>query len=187
MAMYRVQRGDTLLSIAKKTGIPWQTLQSWNRGAIPSASTPLRIGASLYTSRPGTYGSSVAQELTKDIPIQAPKAFSEFLPWETFFPKQQIEQFTASQVDPEYNRIRSNQVGQFDWKAAINNAFRSGFTGQNRQALNDQISRERNNAYANLFGQQKDLFSQAYGNEEQKYAADPTKYVPTDYISRFLK
>ena len=175
--MYTVQRGDTLYSIAKKLNIPWQTLQSWNKGAVPTATTPLKVGAQLYSTRPPGYGSSPAADLVKNVPVNAPKAFTEFLPWETFFPEKNVSEFTASQIDPEYRRQREQQVRDFDWRSAIGNAFRTGRNVAQRQALNDEISRARNAAYADLFAQQKGLFTNAYGSEEEKYMADPTKYV----------
>lgn len=193
MAVYTVQRGDTLSGIAKKLGIAdWRTLYNLNKSIIGSNPNVIRVGQKLNygTSTPNNTTSSFVDQASKQLGLtyQNPKPFSEVVPWEQFFPEQQVQAFTESRVNPEAARVAEQQVGQFDWRTALSNAFRTGFAQQGRTSLQNQLERDRKAQIAELAGQQRDIFNNLYGQESVKYYDNPANYSPTaeDYIKRFL-
>lgn len=184
---YTVKRGDTLYDIGRKYGIDWNTIYSANKSRIPSVRA-LGVGTVLTIPTAGGSTNAATDAFKKASVEKAPKSFSEVVPWEKFLPREQIQQFSESQVNPEYSRIGEQQTNQVDWANALANTFRSGFAQKARQDVVDANERARKAALTDYVQNQTDLFSNLYGQEMSKYYDNPANYLPQydEWIKQLL-
>lgn len=187
--VYKVKPGDTLSAIGKAYGINWRDIAAANPNINPNTWT-IYSGQSLNIpgATSGADAATNAFTATSKAVETAPKNFSDLVKWENFFPSAPVQQFAESQVNPEAARIAEKNLGQYDWTSALSNSFRSGFNQQGRTALQNELERGRKTDIENYVQKQKDIFTNLYGTEMNKYYDNPANYKPQyeEYLKAFM-
>ena len=187
MAVYKVQRGDTLSGIAKKLGIPnWRTLYEQNKAVIGSNPNRIRPGQKL------TYGEIIAQstpapapvgtgaaELATQIAQEQPINFAEVLPWEQYFAPE-LARGSAEQVYAQYYApIAQQRQEQLESNFAGRNLTRSGIRGQSLSDLYRELGQEHQKGIEADVLQQRAMAQEDYNRMQQLYEKSAGKQKPT--------
>ena len=189
MAIYKVQRGDTLSVIAKKLGIPnWRTLYEQNKSVIGSNPNLIRPGQKL------TYGEILAQstpapapapvgtgatELATQIAQEQPINFAEVLPFEQFFPTE-LAQGSAEQAYAQYFApIAQQRQEQLESNFAGRNLIRSGIRGQSLSDLYRELGQEHQKGIEADVLQQRSMAQEDYNRMQELYEKSSGKQKPT--------
>ena len=189
MAIYKVQRGDTLSVIAKKLGIPnWRTLYEQNKAVIGSNPNLIRPGQKL------TYGEILAQstpapapapvgtgatELATQIAQEQPINFAEVLPWEQYF-EPELARGSAEQVYAQYYApIAQQRQEQLESNFAGRNLTRSGIRGQSLSDLYRELGQEHQKGIEADVLQQRAMAQEDYNRMQQLYESSAGKQKPT--------
>ena len=187
MAVYKVQRGDTLSGIAKKLGIPnWRTLYEQNKAVIGSNPNLIRPGQKL------TYGEILAQsvpapapvgtgatELATQIAQEQPINFAEVLPWEQYFAPE-LARGSAEQVYAQYYApIAQQKQEQLESNFAGRNLIRSGIRGKSLSDLYRELGQEHQKGIEADVLQQRAMAQEDYNRMQQLYESSAGKQKPT--------
>ena len=187
MAVYKVQRGDTLSGIAKKLGIPnWRTLYEQNKAVIGSNPNLIRPGQKL------TYGEIIAQstpapapvgtgaaELATQIAQEQPINFAEVLPWEQYF-EPELARGSAEQVYAQYYApIAQQRQEQLESNFAGRNLTRSGIRGKSLSDLYRELGQEHQKGIEADVLQQRAMAQEDYNRMQQLYESSAGKQKPT--------
>jgi len=187
MAIYKVQRGDTLSGIAKKLGIPnWRTLYEQNKAVIGSNPNLIRPGQKL------TYGEIIAQstpapapvgtgatELATQIAQEQPINFAEVLPWEQYF-EPELARGSAEQVYAQYYApIAQQRQEQLESNFAGRNLTRSGIRGKSLSDLYRELGQEHQKGIEADVLQQRAMAQEDYNRMQQLYEKSAGKQKPT--------
>ena len=186
MAIYKVQRGDTLSVIAKKLGIPnWRTLYEQNKSVIGSNPNLIRPGQKL------TYGEILAQsapapapvgtgatELATQIAQEQPINFAEVLPWEQYFAPE-LARGSAEQVYAQYYApIAQQKQEQLESNFAGRNLIRSGIRGKSLSDLYRELGQEHQKGIEADVLQQRAMAQEDYNRMQQLYESSAGKQKP---------
>ena len=186
MAVYKVQRGDTLSGIAKKLGIPnWRTLYEQNKAVIGSNPNLIRPGQKL------TYGEILAQsvpapapvgtgatELATQIAQEQPINFAEVLPWEQYFTPE-LARGSAEQVYAQYFApIAQQRQEQLESNFAGRNLIRSGIRGKSLSDLYRELGQEHQKGIEADVLQQKSMAQEDYARMQELYEKSAGKQKP---------
>ena len=187
MAVYKVQRGDSLSVIAKKLGIPnWRTLYEQNKAVIGSNPNLIRPGQKL------TYGEILAQsvpapapvgtgatELATQIAQEQPINFAEVLPWEQYFAPE-LARGSAEQVYAQYYApIAQQKQEQLESNFAGRNLIRSGIRGKSLSDLYRELGQEHQKGIEADVLQQRAMAQEDYNRMQQLYESSAGKQKPT--------
>ena len=187
MAVYKVQRGDTLSGIAKKLGIPnWRTLYEQNKAVIGSNPNLIRPGQKL------SYGEILAQsvpapapvgtgatELATQIAQEQPINFAEVLPWEQYFTPE-LARGSAEQVYAQYFApIAQQRQEQLESNFAGRNLIRSGIRGKSLSDLYRELGQEHQKGIEADVLQQRAMAQEDYNRMQQLYESSAGKQKPT--------
>ena len=187
MAVYIVQRGDSLSKIAKKLGIPnWRTLYEQNKAVIGSNPNLIRPGQKL------TYGEILAQsvpapapvgtgatELATQIAQEQPINFAEVLPWEQYF-EPELARGSAEQVYAQYYApIAQQRQEQLESNFAGRNLIRSGIRGKSLSDLYRELGQEHQKGIEADVLQQRAMAQEDYNRMQQLYESSAGKQKPT--------
>ena len=189
MAIYKVQRGETLSGIAKKLGIPnWRTLYEQNKSVIGSNPNLIRPGQKL------TYGEILAQsapapapapvgtgatELATQIAQEQPINFAEVLPWEQYFAPE-LARGSAEQVYAQYYApIAQQRQEQLESNFANRNLIRSGIRGKSLSDLYRELGQEHQKGIEADVLQQRAMAQEDYNRMQQLYESSAGKQKPT--------
>jgi len=190
MAVYTVQRGDSLSAIAKKLGISggWQELYNVNKSVVGSNPNLIYAGQKLTygsptssTSKAGTTktkSQEVAESIAKQVGPTKEAFYKRFGTEQELIPTASLQQFAAEQVNPEAFRQAVTQTRDYDWQAAQKGLMRSGYGMTQREALLDELERSRREQVEQYMTTQKDLFTDWYGQQMRQYmeSEDPSGY-----------
>ncbi len=182
MAVYIVQKGDTLSSIAKKLGISnWRTLYDQNKSVIGSNYNLIRPGQQL------TYGGSTPEAVpvvpTVSAGTQAGEAayltpFAEVLPWEQYFPTE-LAQGSAEQAYANYYApIVQKAQEELERGFAGRGLTRSGIRGGALSNMYNQYGTEQQRAIEADVLAQQNLAKQDYGMYQNLYESSEGKQKP---------
>jgi len=187
MAIYKVQRGDTLSGIAKKLGIPnWRTLYEQNKAVIGSNPNLIRPGQKLSygeilaasTPAPtpaGTGAAELATQIAQDQPIN----FAEVLPWEQYF-EPELARGSAEQVYAQYYApIAQQKQEQLESNFAGRNLIRSGIRGKSLSDLYRELGQEHQKGIEADVLQQRAMAQEDYNRMQQLYESSAGKQKPT--------
>jgi len=185
MAVYKVQRGDTLSGIAKKLGIPnWRTLYEQNKAVIGSNPNLIRPGQKLSygeilaQSTPAPVGTGAA-ELATQIAQEQPINFAEVLPWEQYF-EPELARGSAEQVYAQYYApIAQQRQEQLESNFAGRNLIRSGIRGQSLSDLYRELGQEHQKGIEADVLQQRAMAQEDYNRMQQLYESSAGKQKPT--------
>lgn len=170
-----------LASIQKELGVDggWQDLYRMNKSVVNNP----QLLSQAYNTQGSQSFDPIAEVVNPIVEnIKTPEeTFREKYPMEQFMPDPAIMQFAEQQVNPEYYRMAREQLGGYDTGANISGAYRTGESMRGRQAMLDQVDRERKGAMQEYIQAQKNLFNDWYSAEMQSYMTDPSKYVMTGY------
>ena len=187
MAVYKVQRGDTLSGIAKKLGIPnWRTLYEQNKAVIGSNYNLIRPGQKLSygeilaasTPAPTPAGTGAA-ELATQIAQEQPINFAEVLPWEQYF-EPELARGSAEQVYAQYYApIAQQRQEQLESNFAGRNLIRSGIRGKSLSDLYRELGQEHQKGIEADVLQQRAMAQEDYNRMQQLYESSAGKQKPT--------
>jgi len=187
MAIYKVQRGDTLSGIAKKLGIPnWRTLYEQNKAVIGSNPNLIRPGQKLSygeilaqsTPAPASVGTGAA-ELATQIAQEQPINFAEVLPWEQYFAPE-LARGSAEQVYAQYYApIAQQKQEQLESNFAGRNLIRSGIRGKSLSDLYRELGQEHQKGIEADVLQQRAMAQEDYNRMQQLYESSAGKQKPT--------
>ena len=187
MAVYKVQRGDTLSGIAKKLGIPnWRTLYEQNKAVIGSNPNLIRPGQKLTygeilaqsTPAPAPVGTGAA-ELATQIAQEQPINFAEVLPWEQYF-EPELARGSAEQVYAQYYApIAQQKQEQLESNFAGRNLIRSGIRGKSLSDLYRELGQEHQKGIEADVLQQRAMAQEDYNRMQQLYESSAGKQKPT--------
>lgn len=187
MAVYIVQRGETLSGIAKKLGIPnWRTLYEQNKSVIGSNPNLIRPGQQLSygeilaqsTPAPTPVGTG-ATELVAEIAPNMPTNFAEVLPFEQFFPTE-LAQGSAEQAYAQYFApIAQQKQEQLESNFAGRNLIRSGIRGKSLSDLYRELGQEHQKGIEADVLQQRAMAQEDYNRMQQLYESSSGKQKPT--------
>ena len=185
MAVYKVQRGDTLSGIAKKLGIPnWRTLYEQNKAVIGSNPNLIRPGQKLSygeilaQSAPAPVGTG-ATELATQIAQEQPINFAEVLPWEQYF-EPELARGSAEQVYAQYYApIAQQKQEQLESNFAGRNLIRSGIRGKSLSDLYRELGQEHQKGIEADVLQQRAMAQEDYNRMQQLYESSAGKQKPT--------
>ena len=184
MAVYIVQKNDSLSSIAKKLGIPsWRTLYDQNKAVIGSNYNLIRPGQKLSygSSTPaaaatptGTGASAIAADATKNLPTN----FSEVLPRDQWFPEE-LAQASAEQAFAQYYApIAQQRQSDLEGSFANRNLTRSGLRGRSLGDLYRELGTAQQQGIEADVMQQKAWAQEDYGKMQSLYESSAGKQKP---------
>lgn len=188
MAVYTVQRGDTLSGIAKKLGYSnWQDLYNLNKSVIGSNPNLIRTGAKL------SYGSTTAKPKAAATPTvsagtqqgtQAGQAvkltpFGEVLPWEQYFNPELARGSAEQSYAQYYAPIVQQAQGDLESQYAGRNLMRSGIRNQAVSDLYRQYGQEQQSGIESDIYQQKAMAQDDYNKLASLYESTEGKQKPT--------
>lgn len=188
MAVYIVQKNDSLSSIAKKLGISnWRTLYDQNKSIIGSNYNLIRPGQKLTygsTATPsaatpavapvGTGAAALAADATKDLPIN----FAEVLPWEQYFTPE-LAQGSAEQAYAAYFApIAQQRQGELESGFAGRGLTRSGIRSQSLSDLYRQLGQEHQKGIEADVLQQQSMAQEDYARMQNLYESSAGKQKP---------
>lgn len=186
MAVYKVQRGDTLSGIAKKLGIPnWRTLYEQNKAVIGSNPNLIRPGQKL------SYGEILAQsvpapapvgtgatELATQIAQEQPINFAEVLPWQQYFDPA-LAQGSAEQAYAAYFApIAQQRQESLESNFANRGLIRSGIRGKSIADLYRELGQEHQKGIEADVLQQKAMAQEDYNRMQELYEKSAGKQKP---------
>lgn len=189
MAVYIVQKNDSLSSIAKKLGISnWRTLYEQNKSVIGSNYNLIRPGQKLTygsTATPsaatpavapvGTGAAALAADATKDLPIN----FSDVLKWEQWFP-QELAQGSAEQAYAQYYApIAQQRQSDLESSMANRGLTRSGIRNQSLSDLYQELGTAHQKGIEADVLQQQAFAREDYDRMQQLYESSAGKQKPT--------
>ena len=187
MAIYKVQRGDTLSGIAKKLGIPnWRTLYEQNKAVIGKNYNLIKPGQKLTygeilaqsTPAPAPVGTGAA-ELATQIAQEQPINFAEVLPWEQYF-EPELARGSAEQVYAQYYApIAQQRQEQLESNFAGRNLIRSGIRGKSLSDLYRELGQEHQKGIEADVLQQRAMAQEDYNRMQQLYESSAGKQKPT--------
>ena len=180
MAVYIVQKGDTLSSIARSKGIPdWRTLYEANKSIIGGNPNLIRSGQQL------TYGDTAPAPVAPTVSAgtQAGEAayltpFAEVLPWEQYFPTE-LAQGSAEQAYANYYApIVQKAQEELESGFAGRGLTRSGIRGGALSDMYNQYGTEQQRAIEADVLAQQNLAKQDYGMYQNLYESSEGKQKP---------
>jgi LysM repeat protein len=187
MAVYIVQKNDSLSSIAKKLGIPnWRTLYEQNKSVIGSNYNLIKPGQKL------TYGSSAtpsvatpvapvgtgAAELAAQAGAAQPTNFGEVLPWQQYFDPALAQGSAEQAYAAYYAPIAQQRQGELESGFAGRNLTRSGIRGQSLADLYRELGQEHQKGIEADVMQQKAMAQEDYNRMQQLYESSAGKQKP---------
>lgn len=181
MAVYIVQRGDTLSGIAKKLGISnWRTLYDQNRSVIGSNYNLIRPGQRL------TYGDSApvtpAPDTTGTGGTQAgeaqPTDFYKVLPWEQYFNPELVQGSAEEAFARYYAPIAQQRQEELESGMANRGLMRSGIREKSLLDLYQQLGQEHQKGIEADILQQKSMAQEDYARMQELYEKSSGKQKP---------
>lgn len=186
MAVYTIQRGDTLSSIAQKLGYSnWRDLYNLNKSVIGSNPNLIRTGAKLTygTTAPKTTTPKVTTPAGTQQGTQAGRAvkltpFGEVLPWEQYF-NPELVRGSAEQAYANYYAPMVQQAqGDLESQYANRGLVRSGLRGQAVGDLYRQYGQEQQAGVESDIYQQKSMAQEDYNRLMGLYESTEGKQKP---------
>mgnify|MGYP000979117108 FL=1 len=181
MAVYIVQRGDTLSGIAKKLGIPnWRTLYETNKSVIGSNYNQIRPGQKL------TYGNSAPAATPAPTPgtggTQAgeaqPTDFYKVLPWEQYFNPELVQGSAEEAFARYYAPIAQQRQEELEGSMANRGLMRSGIREKSLLDLYNQMGQEHQKGIEADILQQKSMAQEDYARMQELYEKSSGKQKP---------
>lgn len=181
MAVYIVQRGDTLSGIAKKLGISnWRTLYDQNRSVIGSNYNLIRPGQRL------TYGNSAPAATPAPTPgtggTQAgeaqPTDFYKVLPWEQYFNPELVQGSAEEAFARYYAPIAQQRQEELESGMANRGLMRSGIREKSLLDLYQQLGQEHQKGIEADILQQKSMAQEDYARMQELYEKSSGKQKP---------
>lgn len=181
MAVYIVQRGDTLSGIAKKLGISnWRTLYDQNKSVIGSNYNLIRPGQQL------TYGDSApvtpAPDTTGTGGTQAGEAqpidFYKVLPWEQYFNPELVQGSAEEAFARYYAPIAQQRQEELEGSMANRGLMRSGIREKSLLDLYNQMGQEHQKGIEADILQQKSMAQEDYARMQELYEKSSGKQKP---------
>jgi len=186
MAVYTVQRGDTLSGIAQKLGYSnWRDLYNLNKSIIGSNPNLIRTGAKLTygttapktttvkpTTSAGTQQGTQAGQATKLTP------FGQVLPWEQYFNPELVRGSAEQAYANYYAPIVQQAQGDLESQYANRNLMRSGLRGQAVGDLYRQYGQEQQAGVESDIYQQKSMAQEDYNRLMGLYESTEGKQKP---------
>lgn len=185
MAVYIVQRGDTLSGIAKKLGISnWRTLYDQNRSVIGSNYNLIRPGQRL------TYGNSAPAATPAPTPgtggTQAgeaqPTDFYKVLPWEQYFNPELVQGSAEEAYARYFAPIAQRRQSELESGFANRGLMRSGIRQDSLLDLYQQMGQEHQKGIEADIMQQKAWAQEDYNRMQELYEKSSGKQKPTTTV-----
>lgn len=188
MAVYTIQRGDTLSSIAQKLGYSnWRDLYNLNKSVIGSNPNLIRTGAKL------TYGTTAPKTTTTTPKVTTPAGtqqgtqagravkltpFGEVLPWEQYFNPELVRGSAEQAYANYYAPIVQQAQGDLESQYANRGLVRSGLRGQAVGDLYRQYGQEQQAGVESDIYQQKSMAQEDYNRLMGLYESTEGKQKP---------
>lgn len=181
MAVYIVQKNDSLSSIAKKLGISnWRTLYDQNKSVIGSNYNLIRPGQQL------TYGDSApvtpAPDTTGTGGTQAgeaqPTDFYKVLPWEQYFNPELVQGSAEEAFARYYAPIAQQRQEELEGSMANRGLMRSGIREKSLLDLYNQMGQEHQKGIEADILQQKSMAQEDYARMQELYEKSSGKQKP---------
>ena len=186
MAVYIVQKGDTLSSIAKKLGISnWRTLYDQNRSVIGSNYNLIRPGQRL------TYGNSAPAATPAPVTpaptpgtggTQAgeaqPTDFYKVLPWEQYFNPELVQGSAEEAFARYYAPIAQQRQEELEGSMANRGLMRSGIREKSLLDLYRELGQEHQKGIEADILQQKSMAQEDYARMQELYEKSSGKQKP---------
>ena len=186
MAVYIVQKGDTLSSIAKKLGISnWRTLYDQNKSVIGSNYNLIRPGQRLTygapapapAPAPATAGTGGAEAGAAQ-----PIDFGAVLPWEQYF-NPELVQGSAEQAYARYFApIAQRRQSELESGFANRGLMRSGIRQDSLLDLYQQMGQEHQKGIEADILQQRSMAQEDYNRMQELYEKSSGKQKPTTTV-----
>jgi len=183
MAVYIVQKNDSLSSIAKKLGISnWRTLYDQNKSVIGSNYNLIRPGQQLTygdtapapAPAPATAGTGGAEAGAAQ-----PIDFGAVLPWEQYF-NPELVQGSAEQAYARYFApIAQRRQSELESGFANRGLMRSGIRQDSLLDLYQQMGQEHQKGIEADILQQRSMAQEDYNRMQELYEKSSGKQKPT--------
>jgi len=185
MAVYIVQKNDSLSKIAQKLGISsWRDLYEANKSVIGSNPNLIRPGQQLTygSSAPAPVAATPAQSSAVSQGAAAgaaqPINFGEVLPWEQYFTPE-LAQGSAEQAYAAYFApIAQARQTELESGFANRNLTRSGLRGQSLGDLYRELGTQQQQGIESDVMQQKAWAQEDYGRMQELYENSSGKQKP---------
>lgn len=188
MAVYIVQRGDSLSKISQKLGIPnWRTLYETNKSVIGNNPNLIYAGQKLTygspepvtTPAPTPAAAVTAASIAKQAAEEQPINFGEVLPWQQYFDPN-LAQGSAEQVFANYYAplVQKAQEG-LESEYAGRGLTRSGVRGSALSDMYRNYGQEQQAGIESDVQQQKAWAQEEYNKMQQLYESSAGKQKPT--------
>ena len=177
-----MKRGDTLSDIGRQYGKDWRNLAKWSGINNPNVIHPgqsIRLGpkSKPTVSRPAKKKPTVTTTQYK--PKQR-TPFSQVMPFDKVFKPDLINNLATSQLRPEINRNKREDLRNLNRGLARSGAYRTGHAGLQRQNLADAYSRNLKEQRSSYTNQMRDWLTNWYNQQSQNYYRNPVSYtMPT--------
>ena len=188
MAVYIVQKNDSLSSIAKKLGISnWRTLYDQNKSVIGSNYNLIRPGQQL------TYGDTAPAPAPAPAPATAgtggaeagaaqPIDFGAVLPWEQYF-NPELVQGSAEQAYARYFApIAQQRQSELESGFANRGLMRSGIRQDSLLDLYQEMGQEHQKGIEADILQQRSMAQEDYNRMQELYEKSSGKQKPTTTV-----
>ena len=185
MAVYKVQRGDTLSGIAKKLGIPnWRTLYEQNKAVIGSNPNLIRPGQKLTYGEPSTEPGSTttgtgAADAAAKAAAEQPTNFAEVLPWDQYFAPELAKAAAEQAFAQYYAPIAQKRQEELESAFANRNLTRSGIRGGSVLDLYRELGQEHQKGIEADVLQQQAMAREDYNRLMELYEKSAGKQKPT--------
>jgi len=184
MAVYIVQKNDSLSSIAKKLGISnWRTLYDQNKSVIGSNYNLIRPGQQLTygdtapAPAPATAGTGGAEAGAAQ-----PIDFGAVLPWEQYF-NPELVQGSAEQAYARYFApIAQQRQSELESGFANRGLMRSGIRQDSLLDLYQEMGQEHQKGIEADILQQRSMAQEDYNRMQELYEKSSGKQKPTTTV-----
>lgn len=184
MAVYIVKPGDSLSKIASQLGLNWRDLYNSNKSVIGSNPNLIRAGqqlsygsneqATAQTEETGTGAKEIAEEATKDLPIN----FAEVLPWEQYFTPELAQGSAEQAYAAYYAPIAQQRQSELEGGFANRGLLRSGMRGKSIEDLYRELGTQQQQGIESDVMQQKAWAQEDYNRMQELYENSSGKQKP---------
>ena len=181
MAVYIVQKNDSLSSIAKKLGISnWRTLYDQNKSVIGSNYNLIRPGQQLTygdtapAPAPATAGTGGAEAGAAQ-----PIDFGAVLPWEQYFNPELVQGSAEEAFARYYAPIAQQRQSELESGFANRGLMRSGIRQDSLLDLYQEMGQEHQKGIEADILQQRSMAQDDYNRMQELYEKSSGKQKPT--------